>query len=894
MDAVGRQVKSETSRSPRSSSPPTSLQNAAHGHSVQLYADDEYLIQDLSRTLGAALGAGDTVIVIATEAHRDPLARRLEDRGLNLSLAIQDERYIALDAAETMSKFMVENWPDKKLFFDVIGGVLVRAKSKGSSEQSRIVAFGEMVAVLCANGHAEAAIQLEQLWNELASFYEFNLHCAYPIHLFKQSSDGESLTRICEQHQHVTPAESYTNLGNEADRLLAITQLQQKARALEHEIRERENAQKSVQEREADLRDFVENAVVPLHWVAKDGTILWANEAELSLLGYSRQEYVGHHITKFHADAEAIEDILQRLARRERLDGYKTRLRCRDGSARTVRIYSNVFYKNDEFVHTRCFTIDVTARERGERRIAAQLALTRLLAEADSVADLAEGALQVICGASDCDMSSVWQVQAETNELRCIQTWHSPKHTFFAFEELTRSVRLKRGEGLPGRVWDTNTAYCISDLRNDANFPRKREAIADGLLSAFAFPISVKGRVWGVIEFLSRQLGEQDEELMAMMAGIGIQMGQFAERKQVDDARAKLAAIVESSDDGIVSKDLNGVVTSWNKGAERIFGYKAEEMIGRPITTIIPPHLHSDEPVILSKIQSGERIDHFETVRVAKNGDLIDVSLTISPVKDENGRVVGAAKIARDITQQKKLERALHTAEKLASVGRLVATVAHEINNPLESVTNFVYLAKISPDISADVRRYLTCADQELSRVAHIARQTLGFYRDNSRPVMLDASKVVDDVLAIYHRKLESKNLRLEKRMQRDLKLIALEGELKQILSNLVSNAIDASHHGGKLWVSARSTSLDHLPGVRLSVADTGNGIASEHQEKLFTPFFTTKKEVGTGLGLWITKELVEKVGGHIRLRSRTVKPSGTVISIFLPLKHDDGDRQVA
>jgi PAS domain S-box-containing protein len=390
--------------------------------------------------------------------------------------------------------------------------------------------------------------------------------------------------------------------------------------------------------------------------------------------------------------------------------------------------------------------------------------------------------------------------------------------------------------------------------------------------------------VWGVVEFFSRQVRQRDEEFMTMMAAISIQLGEFAERKQVDEVRNKLAAIVASSDDAIVSKDLNGIVTSWNQGAERIFGYKAEEIVGTPITTVIPPELHNQEPEILKRIQAGERIDHFETVRRAKNGDLINVSLTISPVKDSSGTIIGAAKIARDITQQKKLENALHTAEKLASVGRLAATVAHEINNPLESVTNFVYLAKTTPDLPDGVRRYLECADQELTRVAHIARQTLGFYRDTSRPMWLEAAKVVEDVLAIYQRKIENKNISCQRRIEPKLKLYALEGELKQVLSNLLANAIDASHDQGKLWVSVRvAADRSGRRGVTLAVADNGSGIAAEHRKGIFAPFFTTKKEVGTGLGLWVTKELVEKAGGSLRIRSRAGTPSGTVVRIFLP-----------
>ena len=159
-------------------------------------------------------------------------------------------------------------------------------------------------------------------------------------------------------------------------------------------------------------------------------------------------------------------------------------------------------------------------------------------------------------------------------------------------------------------------------------------------------------------------------------------------------ASRQLAAIVESSDDAIVSKDLNGIVTSWNRRAEQMFGFSAEEMIGQSILKIIPDDLQFTEQEILATISRGERIEHFETIRRTKSRELLEVSLTISPMRDESGIIVGASKIARDITQRKKTERALRTTERLASVGRLAATVAHEINNPLAAITNLVYLAR--------------------------------------------------------------------------------------------------------------------------------------------------------------------------------------------------------
>jgi PAS domain S-box-containing protein len=345
-----------------------------------------------------------------------------------------------------------------------------------------------------------------------------------------------------------------------------------------------------------------------------------------------------------------------------------------------------------------------------------------------------------------------------------------------------------------------------------------------------------------------------------------------------------LAAIVESSDDAIVSKDLDGIVTSWNKAAERIFGFTTEEIVGQPITLIIPPELHKDEVLILSRIRAGERIDHFETIRLRKDGTLVEVSLTVSPIKDSDGKIVGAAKIARDITEQNRLKAALHVSERLASVGRLAATVAHEINNPLEAVTNFIYLAKLHQDLPEKTRRYLENADQELRRVAHIAQQTLGFYRGGNHAVKLVIADVVQDVLTIYQRKCHYKDISLERRIEPGLTSYGLPGELKQILSNLISNAIDASREGGKIMICARLWRHPNTRrrGIRFSIVDNGVGISAEDKKRIFTPFFTTKKDVGTGLGLWISRELLAKRSGYIRLRNQA-KPPGTVVSFFVP-----------
>jgi PAS domain S-box-containing protein len=358
-------------------------------------------------------------------------------------------------------------------------------------------------------------------------------------------------------------------------------------------------------------------------------------------------------------------------------------------------------------------------------------------------------------------------------------------------------------------------------------------------------------------------------------------------RRSAEEASQRLAAIVEFSDDAIISKNLDGIVTSWNPSAERMFGYTSAEIVGRPITTIIPLDLHADETRILATIARGERIEHFETIRLKKSGEIIEVSLTVSPVKDALGRIVGAAKIVRDITQRRKAERALQITERLASVGRLAATVAHEINNPLEAVTNLIYLSRHGASLS-DVKKYLSLAEEELERVSHLTRQTLGFYRETKGATRFELGEIVRSLLSVFTSRTRNRGIELCPEIQDHSELFAVPGEIRQVVANLISNSIDAVEAGGRVRIrvsAARQWSGEPREGVRLTVADTGSGIPAELRAQLFEPFFTTKKDVGTGLGLWVCKNIVANHHGSIRVRS-TTEPgkSGTVFSVFLPL----------
>jgi PAS domain S-box-containing protein len=247
-------------------------------------------------------------------------------------------------------------------------------------------------------------------------------------------------------------------------------------------------------------------------------------------------------------------------------------------------------------------------------------------------------------------------------------------------------------------------------------------------------------------------------------------------------------------------------------------------------------------------------------------------------------RIIG---IAMDITSNKLAEDALRKSEKLAAAGRLAATIAHEINNPLEAVTNLLYILGLNDKWDDNTRTYVAQAEHELARIAHVTRQTLGFYRETTSPQVMELPKIVEEALTLYLPRIQAKNIRLSREYDETVKVKGLPGEIRQVVSNLVANAIDALPPAGALRIRVRHCKElhnSHRPGGRIIIADSGSGITQDHRKKLFEPFYTTKQDVGTGLGLWVSQEIVQKHGGKITLRS-SVAPgrTGTVFSIFLP-----------
>ena len=578
-------------------------------HSVQFYEDDAVFIDGLSEFVGSALGTGGACVVIATSGHRERLAARLGEWGIDLSVAGNSLRYLCLDAQATLAKFMVGGWPNEERFCTVIEPVLMQARVGLGRKTGPVVAFGEMVALLWAEGKCEAAIRLEQLWNELAGRHAFSLRCAYPMGCFGEAH-GELFSQICAEHNAVIPTESYTSLKNEDERLLMVSVLQQKAQTLQ----------------------------------------------------------------------SAVLDRQREMAQRKRAE---------DNLRRTEEFASKVIESSVDCI---------------------------------KVLDL-EGRLEYM----------------------------SP----------------------PGQK-----ALEIADVNE------------------------VLGRRW--VDFWNEE----------------------------DRTRAE-AALAEAKAGGV---------------------------------------------------------GNFRGDCVTRSGHMKSWDVKITPALDSNGTIERLIVVSRDITELKQAELVTLQAEKLAATGRFAATMAHEINNPLEAVMNFIYLAKTSEGVPESVCRQLEIADRELARVAQIAQQTLGFYRDSAQRKWVSISELIHEVLALYEPKLRYKRLKAEIIADADLKVNVKQGELKQVLSNLLTNAIDASSHDGTLWLRvhpSKNWTNGMERGMRITVADNGSGMTPEVKNRIFVPFFTTKPDVGTGIGLWVTKNLIENQGGYMRVRSRQGSSAGTAMSFFLPLTQD-------
>ena len=584
----------------------------------------------------------------------------------------------------------------------------------------------------------------------------------------------------------------------------------------------------SFPESEGDLADFFENAAIPLHWVGANGIVLRANRAELEFLGYSAEEYVGRNIADFHADSDVICGILDRLTRGDTLRDEPARMRAKDGSIKPVRITSNVLWKDGQFVHTRCITRDVSHEQEA----------------ADYLEGMLEGFVAYDAG---------WRM------------------TYM--NRMAEAILGRDRRDVLGKTWHEAFAHAVGnpvDLMYQGVMRTRRAARMEYCYAHY-------GHRWLEISASPVATG-----------GVAVYFRDITELKRREQAQARLAAIVESSEDAIISKSLEGVIESWNEAAERMYGFRADEAIGRSILMLIPPERHDEEGDILARLRRGERVEHYDTVRRRKNGELFDVSLTVSPIRDASGTVVGASKIARDVSERKRAQQTLEDANRYKD--EFLAMLAHELRNPLAPISNALQLLQVVDPSSAQATHVRAIMERQLSHLVRlvddlmeVSRITRGKIELRREPVLL--SSVMLSAVETARPALEAAQHNF--RIDMPAEAIEINGDfvrLAQVISNLLGNAAKYTDAGGDISLVAERHGEEALIRVR----DNGIGIDEAMLPRIFdmfaqAPSSQRRSQGGLGIGLALARALVELHGGRIEAASAG-PGKGSQFTVRLPV----------
>jgi PAS domain S-box-containing protein len=726
--------------------------------------------------------------------------------------------------------------------------------------------------------------------------------------------------------------------------------------ALQKKLAEYEQLNSTLLLQNEELRDFVDNASIPLHWVNSEGIITWANQAELEMLGYSAEEFIGKPIQNFHTESANINEIFSKLKDNQTLINYPATLKCKDGSVKHVLINSNVYRKDGKFVHTRCFTRDVSpvvaentkkdtilsALEHRESQLQMAIELTNLGTwdwdpitdeltwsnqckniygfpidkeptfkhfsnlihpdDHDRVQSAVQNALDSEDGTYEItnriirydDQTIRWikvrgkvYFNADRQAERFIGTVVDITDSRHIQDKILSTERLFKSiaVNIPNTlviVIDKNHRFITieGDLMekmgyNSADYtgkhptevapPERYEAskhLYERVLEGEKFSVERKGATGGdyMVHFVPLKNDDQEIE-----AGLIIAMD-ITEIKEAQEKSAKLAAIIESTDDAIVSKTLEGIITSWNDSAQRTFGYTADEMIGQPILKLIPLDRQQEEVHILSRLRKGERVEHFETKRLKKDGNLLDVSLTVSPVKDKNGNIIGVSKIARDITERKQEEQRKND---------FVAIVSHELKTPLTSITGYIQLllSKAKKEDNEQILNILTRTEIQAKKMAAMIQDFLDLAKMEEGKIQLNLTKF--GLLTLFEEILTDPQFKstkhdIEINMDQHISLVADRDKIGQVLINLLSNAIKYSPQGGKIRLGSEIEDKN----VRIYVSDQGLGIALSDQKRLFDRFYRVnddrvKSVSGFGIGLYFVSEILRYHNSNIEVTSK-------------------------
>jgi PAS domain S-box-containing protein len=648
-----------------SKSDPTDFDLIDHAHAVQFFESDTELNDKLLSFFLDGLRHTEAAIIIATPKHRVTFEASLDAANLNVKSLKHSGQLILLDAEETLSSFMLNGLPDPVKFEKIIGSLF----DKTSARFSEINAYGEMVGLLWDEGNTEGTIYLEQLWNDLSKTRKFKLLCGYGHHQFSAGKDADGFDRICAEHSHVVnslPTRSPQSSSH------AVAMLRQRDEALQKELQRRIQTEADLITSKAALDDFFDNAAIGLHWVGPDGTILRANRHELELLGYTEKEYIGHNIAEFHADADVISGMLEKLSRQETLLEHPARLKCKNGSIKHVLVTSNVYWKDGKFVHTRCFTRDVTH----EIEIEHALSESEILKEA--ILNSSEDSIQVLDTEARLEFMNPGGL---------------------------RAVGITNFDLIKGKYW-----FDFFQGQSHENAKRVFTSALSGKSDHFTPEIvSEDGkarRYWSIVAAPIRNSEGSVNRVLITSRDITDQYLAQKERqeRQAKQTEDKYRLIIESIRDyAIFMLDPSGNVTTWNEGAKRAKGYEQNEILGKHFSAFYPASEKESKPYRL--LEEAKHLGRAEDEgwRVRKDGTQFWANVVITALFDENKTLVGFAKVTRDLSERKKSE------DELRSVHQKVEDQARTFDIALSASHDFYYLF--------DTNHRFTYANQSLLKL---------------------------------------------------------------------------------------------------------------------------------------------------------------------------------
>ena len=551
---------------------------------------------------------------------------------------------------------------------------------------------------------------------------------------------------------------------------------------------------------------------------------------------------------------------------------------------------------------------EIGERERAEEALRHQTGLVKLLQsaavaanEAKAVDEAMQTVVNAVCAHTGWPVGHVYVIdQDAAHGLLPTTIWHlADPHRFETFRCITEATRLAYGQGLPGRVLASGKSLWITDVTTDPNFPRAVTAQDIGVRAGFGFPVLVGAEVVAVLEFFSDAAVAPDEALLEVMGHIGTQLGRVVERQRGEEAlrvsEVRFRSVVQAATDAIVLGDSEGRIITWNQGAQAIFGYTEAEVLGEPLTTLMPArYREAHQQAVEQLMRAGQgrvlgRTLEFHGLR--KDGR--EFPLEISLATWQAGGSMFCSGIIRDVTERKQAieqlqrqQEALYQREKLAAMGSLLASVAHELNNPLSVVMMQADLLSVELQDEAVAER-IKEVSQSAERCVHIVRNFLALARQNPpQRTLVALNTVVEEALALLAYALRIDDIAVEQYLAADLPpLWADPHQLYQVMVNLITNAHQALRESPpprRLILTSRYDPAQRL--VSLEVGDTGPGILPELQQRIFEPFFTTKRPgVGTGLGLPFCKGIIEGHGGSISVES--VPGQGAVFRIALQVE---------